>query len=782
VIAAVLLTLALSPLSGVVHDSSGGAVSGAAVIVRSGSGQEMRATTGPDGRFSIDAPETGELTVIVRAGGFAEKTEHVAGSHSGELDLTLSPATLFETVTVTPTRTEQRLGDTPASVNIVSSQDIQASPALVADDVLRNVPTFSLFRRTSSLVAQPTTQGVSLRGIGPSGQSRTLVLLDGIPFNDPFGGWVYWTRVPLASVDRIEMTDGTNSSLYGNYAMGGVINIITSRPTRQMVDLKTQYGDRASPKFDFFASDRWNNLGAAVEGSFFRTDGFPIVEQIEQGPIDNNADVAYRNVSAKLDYAPSDRFDAFFRVGYFSENRNNGKIGELNDTRWTTVNGGIRTRLPDQSDLQARVFADVSRTHFNFLAVSNAATTRNLVRLATDQRVPTNGVGGTVLWTRPIGGSNVVSAGADWRWIDGDSQEDAYVAPPAASQVIIPPVTIVPILSAQRVSGGTQQSSGAFVQDIFTPMAKLVITLSARVDHWRNYDGHNLETAVATGLPTANNRPAIPERSDTVVSPRGAALYHLSDRVSIWGAANSGFRAPTLTELYRQFSVGAVTTRPNDQLGPERLVGGEAGVNIAPARNVTARVTWFDNRVSDPVSNVTLNATTAQKQNLGETRIRGVQTDLEYRIGSFWRVSGAYVYDDAKVTDGGPNNPALVGKWVPQVPQHRGSIQASFSNPRVVTIAVAVQATSLQYNDDLNVNFIPAATLADAGYTSFTGPGLPGYASVDLTVMRDVGRYLQVFFGVQNMFDQVSFVQTNPSTIGTPRLVNGGVRVRFAGR
>jgi len=138
------------------------------------------------------------------------------------------------------------------------------------------------------------------------------------------------------------------------------------------------------------------------------------------------------------------------------------------------------------------------------------------------------------------------------------------------------------------------------LQDIFTPVSQLVITLSARVDHWRNYDGHNLETTVATGLPTANNRASIQERSDTVVSPRAAALYHLSDRVSVWGAANSGFRAPTLTELYRQFSVGAVTTRPNDQLGPERLVGGEAGLNVAPARNVSARVTWFDNRVTDP--------------------------------------------------------------------------------------------------------------------------------------------------------------------------------------
>src|SRR5205814_5158198 len=133
--------------------------------------------------------------------------------------------------------------DVPASVQVLTSDAIDSSPALLADDVLRQVPTFSLFRRTSGLAAQPTTQGVSLRGIGPSGQSRTLVLLDGVPFNDPFGGWVYWSRVPLVSVDRVEITEGTTSSLYGNYAMGGVINIITSRPTRRTFELKPQYGN-----------------------------------------------------------------------------------------------------------------------------------------------------------------------------------------------------------------------------------------------------------------------------------------------------------------------------------------------------------------------------------------------------------------------------------------------------------------------------------------------------------------------------------------------------------
>jgi len=765
-------------ITGVVHDSTGGAVSGAIVIARASSRGEQQTVTGTDGRFTLAIATDADVVLIVRAGGFAEDQRRLTET-TGPLEIVLMPATLLETVVVTATRSEQRLGDMPASVNVLTREEIRASPAVVADDVLRQIPTFSLFRRTSSLVAQPTTQGVSLRGIGPSGQSRTLVLLDGTPFNDPFGGWVYWTRVPLMSVERVEVTDDTTSSLYGNSAMGGVINIVTTRPTRRTIEVKPQYGDRISPKFDFFASDRWNKVGVAVEGSYFNTDGFPIVAERERGPIDSNANVNYRNTSAKLDYTPTDRMNVFFRTAYFTEDRINGKVGEVNDTRWTTVNGGVRVRLPDESDLQARVFVDVERSHFNFLAVTNAATTRNIVRLATDQHVPTNGVGSAAQWSKAAGASNVFSAGGDWRWVDGDSQEDAYVP---AVPTVVTGVTQAATLSVQRVSGGTQQIIGGFVQDIFTPVPKVVVTLSARVDRWRNYDGHNLETTVATGLPTANNRPSIPERSDTVVSPRVAAMYHVTNRVSAWGAANSGFRAPTLTELYRQFSVGAITTRPNDQLGPERLIGGEAGVNFAPARDLTARLTWFDNRISNPVSNVTLNATTAQKQNLGETRVWGIQTDVEYRLGSFWRVSGAYLYDQAKVTDGGVANAALVGKYLPQVPNHRGSVQVGYSNPRYVNVAASVQFSGLQYNDDLNVNFIPVATLIDAGYDASTPAGLPGYATVDVTASRDFGGNLQVFFGVQNMFDRVYFVQTNPSTIGTPRLVNAGVRIRWTGR
>jgi outer membrane receptor protein involved in Fe transport len=543
--------------------------------------------------------------------------------------------------------------------------------------------------------------------------------------------------------------------------------------------MRTQYGNRSTPKFDVFASDRWNKVGAAVEASLFDTEGFPIVAERERGPIDNNADVAFGNVAAKLEFDPTDRVHTFLRASHFKEDRVNAKVGEVNDTRWTTVSGGAQLELPDSSNLQTHVFVDRQRSHFNFLAVTNAATTRNVVRLATDQRVPTDGVGGMVQWTKVLGASQVLSAGADMRYVDGDSEEDAYVP---AVPTTISGVTQLASLSIRRISGGTQRSMGAFVSDIITPTSKMVLTLSARADRWRNYDGHNLETLVATGAPTANHRDTLPERSDTVFSPRVAALYHFTDRVSGWGAVNSGFRAPTLTELYRQFSVGAVVTRPNAELGPERLVGGELGMNVAPLRNLTARVTLFDNRVKNPVSNVTLTPTLAQKQNLGRTRIRGVQTDVEYRLGSAWRLAGAYLFNDAKVTDGGVANAGLVGKYLAQVPKHRGSVQVAYAHPRFASVALSVQFQGAQFNDDQNINFIPVATLTDAGYDADTPVGLPGYTVVDVSASRSLGRNIELFVGAQNLFDQVYFVQTNPSTTGTPRLVNAGVRVRFAGR
>jgi outer membrane receptor protein involved in Fe transport len=758
-----------TPVTGVVRDSSGSVLPGASVVVRTISGAEERTVSGPDGRFGAAAATAGALVLIVRADGFGEHRQSIpAGAARQGLEIVLSPATLSETVTVTAARTEQLTRNVAASVTLLEREAITRSAAVVADDVLRQIPTFSLFRRTSSLAAHPTAQGVSLRGIGPSGVSRTLVLLDGIPFNDPFGGWVYWTRVPLASAERIEVVDGSSSSVYGNYAMGGVINIVSAPPARRTVEIRSQYGNRSTPKLDLSASDVWGRLRASLDGTVFSTDGYPIVAPPERGLVDNAAAVNFRNVMLGAQYAVSQRVHAFARGGYFREERDNGKIStidgteEANDTAWKTTSAGVRIRLPDESDLQVSVFADFARFRSNFLAVPMTTPPRSIGRMTLNQRVPTTGVGGMAQWSRALGSRQFFTAGMDWRWVDGDSEEDGLDAA-TGTQVTL-----------SRISGGTQRSLGLFVQDLITPTPRLTLTLAARIDRWRNYDGHNLEVSVPSGVPTVNHRPTLPEREDTVASPRVAALYHVSDWLSVWGDLGWGFRAPTLNELYRQFRVGTVLTLANNQLGPERLVGGDVGIRIVPAPNVSWRTTWFDNRVTDPVSNVTLISTptvTQQRQNLGRTHVWGVQTDVEYRLGSFYRLSGGYLYGEARVTEFAAN-PTLVDNFLPQVPRHRGTVQIAYTNPKYLNLAVGLQAVGRQFDDDLNSRVVPGRT----------EPGLPKYAVIDVSASRALGRHVELFAGAQNLFDQVYFVGTLPTTIGTPRLVHGGLRLRFAQR
>lgn len=213
--------------------------------------------------------------------------------------------------------------------------------------------------------------------------------------------------------------------------------------------------------------------------------------------------------------------------------------------------------------------------------------------------------------------------------------------------------------------------------------------------------------------------------------------------MSLWGSAGAGFRAPTLNELYRQFRVGTTLTLANYDLGPERLIGTEAGVRLSPASSVNARLTWFDNRVSDPVSNVTIATAgalvTQQRQNLGRTRIYGLQSDVDYSPSAAWRISAGYLYSHATVEEFAAN-PEIEGNFLAQVPRHRGSIEVVCS---WVDLTLDIQAVGSQFDDDRNSRVVP-------GYSS---PGLPKYAVVSLYASRRVSDALDVFVGAQNLFD-----------------------------
>ena len=662
-------------------------------------------------------------------------------------------------VVVSAGRVEQRLADVPTHTTVLTRDDIERSAAQTVDDLLREIPGFSLFRRSSSLAANPTTQGVSLRGIGPSGVSRTLVLLDGVPLNDPFGGWVYWSKVPLESIERIEVVRGGGSALYGNYALGGVINIVTRKPEATSVQGTLEGGTHDTVNAHLQADYATGPLALSLQGNVFSTGGFPIVRADQRGPVDIDADSQHQTFIGRLEYAPTAQSSLFLAGSYFHEERGNGTLLQENSTGAGYIASGGRLRTGDGSDWQLTVYAQFQTFHSTFTRVSSD---RTVEALTTDQEVPSLGVGTSLQWTKRLLTQHLVTAGVDARFIDGESDEDLFNF---AGTVV----------TAQRDAGGQQRFVGLFAQDIFTPWPWLQLTAALRFDDFRNSDASRTDRTLATG---ASSRTAFPTTTDTSLSPKLAILYRATDALSLRGAGYQAFRAPTLNELYRQFRVQNVVTLANPGLGPERLSGGELGLDYTLRTSWLLTLTGFWNALEDPISNVTLaspfpsdcpaGTVCRQRQNLGRTRSRGVEVEVRYTPTRAWVLWASYLYNESTVRSF-PADPSLEGKRVPQVPKHMYTLGVQYLNPSLVNAAILGRFVGDQFEDDRNQNVLRSFFVANINL----------WRPIPLPLARSG----EMFLGVENLFDSTYAVGKDPATglvtTGTPRLVHGGLRFRF---
>jgi outer membrane receptor protein involved in Fe transport len=522
-------------------------------------------------------------------------------------------AQVTETITVTATRTETRVADTPTSVVVLSREAVETSAAPTLDDALRQVAGFTLFRRTGSRVANPTTQGVTLRGVGASGASRALVLDDGVPLNDPFGGWVYWGRVPRAALQRVEVLRGGASDLYGSSAMGGVVQFIRRKDAALDVDVSA--GSQSS------ASLFWGAKRGSVALDLFRTNGYVLVRPEDRGAIDTAADSEHATIDATL---RGER--AFVRGSYYSESRNNGTPLQVNDTRIVHAAAGF-----DRGALLLRVHGSQQDYFQTFSAI---AANRETESLTVEQNVPSHGLGASAQYSRAFGSRHVILGGVEGRGASGTSDERRFTASG----------------TFHVETGGTQRTAAAYLEDIVSISPALTLIAGLRADWWRNEGEGN-------------------ELTEGQANPRLSLLWRAHEALTFSANAYTAFRAPTLNELYRGFRVGNVNTLPNALLQSENLTGFEVGVR---ARN--ARLTLFLMNVSDTIANVTLSATpaliTRRRENLGRTRSIGAELDAEWHFARDWRTSIGLLFVDATVREG-----ELRGNHVPQVPRHQATAQ-----------------------------------------------------------------------------------------------------------
>jgi outer membrane receptor protein involved in Fe transport len=737
-----LVDPATGGVEGLVTTADGRAVAGARVgLVEA---PELKSTSDVDGRFRLFSLPAGSYRLRAELEGFGRRERPVEVQAGATIQLTLAlPFLPFsETVTVAATRGERKLGDSPADLTVLTREDLQHFPAAAVDEALKQVPSFSLFRRTSSLVSHPTTQGVSLRGVGASGASRTLVLVDGVPHNDAFGNWVYWDNIPQLQIESIEVAPGGLSHLYGSSAMAGVISISTRRPEPRTAALQAFGGNRGTGNVEAFGSHAKGPVAASVGGSYFRTDGYELVREDQRGPVDVEANSRHRTGNWRLEYSPSPKLTLYQNGRIFAEDRENGTPLQTNSTRETMLGGGLRANTGGGSVWQANVFAHLDDFKSTFSAVppDRASETLSLA-----QTVDYKDVGGNAQWTRQLGPSHQLSAGGDLRWVEADNREDVYI--PSGTNV------------RDRLIPAQQLCTGAYLQDVIAAGRRAVVTLGFRVDHWRNYDASQTEIVTSTNATTLT---PFADTSKTRLTPRAGLLWHVSDRFALRGSAYGGFRAPSLNELYRPFRVGSVLTQANPELGPEHLLGGELGLNHTLNSRFSWRTTAFWDRVEDPIANVTVSVTpaliTRQRQNLGRARVRGVSVEADYQPAHELRLQASYLLSDARVVQF-PASPAIEGNLLPQVPRHRASLRLDYLHPEVLNLSLRGRFESLRFDDDQNRLRLGSLFVAD------------------LTLDRPLGGSWGAFLSVENLFDRRYPIQATPvELLGTPLTVAGGVR------
>ena len=710
-----------------VKDERGGAVAGA--VIATGT---VGVTTDASGCAQVRV-EGAQSTVVVSHVGFAAATQAVGAGD--ELDVVLRVAAANSLVEVTAARTPLALDASASSIRTLPAVELKEIPGFTLDDRLRQVAGFQLFRRTSSWVANPTTQGTSLRGLGSTAASRTLVLSDQVPLNDAFGGWIHWNEIPQLAMREVELMRGGASDLYGSSAIGGVIDVVPVVPESLEYALDASGASESTSTVNGLLAGTVKGVSGLGAMTLFRTGGYILTAPEVRGPVDVPSNV--HSQTGRLEFRHvfgGDNSVIFLRGNLLNEARNNGTPLTTNATRIWRYAGGGDWNGTSTGRFLLRLHGANQGYRQSFSSVNAGRTTERLTRL---QEVPSAQMGAVGQWARTFGAWTAV-AGADVLDTRGTDDETPVVNG---------------VLQRTVSTSARQRDTGVYGELLWQPRTWSV-ALSSRVDHFASFDARQVG---------ATPVPVLPEIAETIFDPRLGVVKQLRGGVSLTASAFRAFRGPSLNELYRTGQVGQQTTLANPALRSERATGWEAGGLVNLRRIGSVRASYFWTQVNRPVAAVAILTTPTsqllQRQNLGQLTSKGVTLEAEIRPVEFVVVKAGYQYADSTVTKF-QADPTLVGKWTPQVPRNSASVEARMEKARWGVFGVYLRTSGQQFDDSAN---------------QFR---LAPYAQVDLYAEHPFGRRLSVWASVQNVADtRVEAGRTPLLTLGAPRIVAGGIRV-----
>jgi iron complex outermembrane receptor protein len=685
-------------------------------------------------------------------------------------------------VVVNATRSDTPLDQMPLNTTILTKEVLESSPDQTIDQVLKNVPGVFL-NDVPYYQKDPTGQSINVRGLG---YGRTLVLIDGLPANDAFYGTVQWNLVPMSSIESVEFVRGGVSSLYGNYGMGGVININTKTPKNSSQEVSASYGSfgtgNVAASKDLIVSDA---MQMRFSADYFSSEGFQNYATISPGSPSNIKNgmgtdaVKNSNVRLQNYFKPTQDTNAFLRMGYstMADLSNNYAIAP-NLIQTADVAAGSTTKIDVDKKAQVNVY--YQNTNFYKQTANNLTAAPYKPYINANYTDPYSTLGASAQYTHDLklAGIDQYILAVDARNISASNQTNNLTSTGAANSV--------------NYAQGQQNFYGLLGQIKSKASAiPLEATLGARVDAWNSqtptYSNTNYGTG-NTGIPTYSS---VPNQSKTQLSPSLGLLYNVSTDWDLRSAAYQAFHAPSMNNTLRSYgnSVSGYSLA-NPNLTPETMTGYEVGTDYR-WKSGFAQLTAFNNYITNAITSYKITSAnwafanslcsssgisgcTQTSTSPGYTNVsyytnqqnllsQGLELQYHHDINPHWGVDGGYSYTKTTLTWSATSDP--INTQVGGVPRNMANAGLTY-----YPVPQASLTTTVRYvgNSWMATGSLP----------------VPAYAVVGLKANYQVTPQAAVFASVVNLFNRqyVTFniaSQASAYQVGMPQAITVGARMQF---
>ena len=619
---------------------------------------------------SLSAEEQGAPNVAAGA----------TSSGAGAKKSTSASPTFVETVTVSATRSERTVKDTPGQIDVVDAEEIAELGYTNVADLVRFTPGVYVEGDLTRL----GTSGFNIRGVGGN---RVLTQIDGIPTAEqfdfgPFSVTQY--SIDLDTLERAEIVRSAGSALYGSDALGGVVSLVTRSPGSYLADgprylgLRVGYDGRAEELSEALTyaqgNERWQ--GSLVythrEGHELDNQGDVDTEDFTRttpNPIDRRSD----NVLAKLgrDSESGSRIELAFEwfagesetdvlsgrapASPFSSAVLDSGAVDTQDRQRVRLEQSLVLATPVADSLIWRAYlqqADTEQVTDSIRQSSNGVSERD-GRLTFEQKT----LGFEAEARKALGeaGEKLLTYGLLLRrdQFDGVRDRSEFLVTTGA------PVPTSLTFPTKYFPESDVEEVGLFVQgELAFGDGRLRLVPGLRFDRF-DLDPQENDTVFLTGNPGQAAPVAI---TDEAVSPKLGAVLAVGDDISLFAQYSRGFRAPPMSSVNNGFTnpAGGYRTLPNPELQPETSDNFELGVRGSFSRG-SFSLAAFDNRYDDFIETVFLGFNPAaflvefQPQNINEVEISGFELAGDLRFGNAWRLRAAYSdVEGDNVTDDEP--------------------------------------------------------------------------------------------------------------------------------